>query len=203
MTEHVCTNPNHDHFDPSRFSPAQQASIAKAQEAHDAARALPSDETKVLLAGQTMLGVQGLLREVVQMLAASGSPDPGVVQALTAALALNSLGAVGLESLSNDHDDWHSSGDRRVDAVFETLTEALEALTQGPPMIAAEDLPEDLAERLLKGESTPEDKETVRKMAVERGLIPEDADFDLLAQNLDTGEVTKPTTQEPSTGMYL
>jgi hypothetical protein len=202
MTEHVCTNPNHDHFDPSRFNPRQLETLAKAAATHDAARALPGDETKVLCAQQAVYATQQILKGVAAMLVEQGG-NADLLQVFGSALAANSLAGVVLEGLAEGHDDWHSSGDQRVDKVFDMLTEML--ASSEPPTLSPEDLPEDVAKRLLAGESTPEDKETVRQMAVERGLIGEDDEFEMVARNLETGESVPVASSETSDGygMYL
>jgi hypothetical protein len=194
-TEHVCTNPEHDHFDPNAFNPQQLATLMKAKEAYDAARALPNDETKVLCAGQALFAANEILREVLLTMKQAGI-GPNLLAAVSGALALNGLAGASVTALAESHEDWHASGDHRVDAVFTTLAEALDSASQPPPMLSVEDLPEDMAKRLIEGKATEADQEAVRKIAVEKGLVPEDAKFDLIAMNLDTGE-QHPLSEHP------
>jgi hypothetical protein len=205
--EHVCMNPTHDHFDPEALTESQLTSVTKLHEAYDLIDGLPGNEERALLAQSALDAAHTVMYGALQAFV-SGALQTGV-EAMGAAMGLVALGGVALEKQA-EVNDWQKTGDRRVDAVLKAFAEATEAArASAAPVLKATDLPPEMAERLVAGEATEEDKSFIKQLAVEKGLIDEDDDLPLFTRDVETGETKQVTTanhtadDDKGHGMYL
>lgn len=160
-----------------------------------------SPELRNLLIEEAVLKVKQMLSTAIE------EQDPTKSKAMLM-MADNSLNLVGLANAEShkDNEEWTATGDRRVSTLWNdwvhlalNMVKRAQAQTGVLP-IAADELPDDVVERLTTGKQTPEDLELVRAKMAEAGVdVPEDAVIEC------HGLVTIGDEEEkkPGTGLYL
>lgn len=127
-----------------------------------------------------------------------------------AGIARNVLHLAGYTQvdLHNTHEEWTSTGDKRVDAVWDTYMDTMQGL-----VVRASDLPEGVGERIARGTATAEDFAAVRKIVLEKtGLDPELLDLESIVAMSPQGTITsggkmpkatEASSDDSGTGQYL
>lgn len=200
MTDHVCMNPKHDHFDPKALDPVRRRYVEETLVLAEKVNALPSDEEKLLLVSTIIGTVGGIIMDSVQALLEGKTPD--AVTDLGRGQAMLALAMEAVESSQGQHEDWHKSGDRRVDAVLEGFIEVLRHVHEGQTANILDpetDLPPEIRDRMAAGTVTTEDKQFVRDLMVSKGALPESA----TADDIEIQVVDDAPDSGEHYGMYL
>lgn len=205
----ACMNPNHDHFDESVLSAGQREFLKAMDLLGTRITGLPGDEERMLLLASQVTAL-GSSAQAIAGAALQGASAEEVASALNDLVALTTFAERTITSTQDGHTDWFKSGDRRTDELLADYLTAVRAL-RASGAIQPEEIPEDLTERLVAGETTEEDKRFMFDLARSKGLIPDDADFEefeLYAEARESGGSTDGGTltakgPEAGTGQYL
>lgn len=152
------------------------------------------DELRSLL----LLGTLAKARHLVGHLLAD-LKDPKDVSA--AALVQNTLhfAEYAAEATHAAHKDWTRTGDKRVDDVWRGFTDMMEAIN-----ISAQDVPEDVRERLADGTATEDDWNRVKAVIGEKiGRDPNLLDVSKLKGQMAEAKAKPDEDNDQGIGQYL
>jgi hypothetical protein len=157
----------------------------------------PSEQRSMLIEEVTTK-IKDMLRQAIV------EDDQFTVKGLVAA-AENSLNLIGLTNATEakTHEDWTSTGDKRVQALWNDWVELLQTMLNGSVIpVRAEDVPEDVQERFAAGEATEEDVKVLVEAARKAGNdIPEGIEIEF-AGRLKNKQDRK-VEDVKGTGLYL
>jgi hypothetical protein len=188
-TAHDC---GHDHSQVPESTRRQMAEVTASIEALDL-------ERRHLLVNQALLKVDNMIDSLAEAVLKTG--DTETLSLLAIMQSTLGLAGLTLAQITEEHEDWTRTADRKVEAVWDQFTVMVRGLVgggHGAVKITEADLPEDVIKRVAAGQGTEEDLAAVRKVVAEKaGVDVEELALDKTAVLGKDGKMQPLSGQRP------
>lgn len=161
------------------------------REVFDLIDALPAEQRDMLIL-DALGKVSSLLEDVLSV---RGVPPEAAAMVGVAKSTLHLAGYGHVSARQQFHPEWQSTGDLRVDSVWEAYAKVV---TGG--VLSEDDLPPEVIERAVAGTLTDEDRDVIRALIKERvgHDVPDDVRIDVVG-----APQSKADSEPDGTGLYL